>query len=486
MAVRRRPVMLRDPLARLGVVLSFAVIVGACSDSGEPDFPMTASPSHASMFGAIDLDLQGDFSHLGAIHGVTVNGIVALDVRATPTHVTVRLQGSPAAGHATITVTGDGGIVRNESAFAYDLPAGGAPMKWAAFGASLTQGFESAGLSAHSETMSFGAQVANAAGAFLGPPLVVDNFVPPLLPSAFVSDCNTTFDVSTVAGTILQSITDPSTSQIDYRRARLDSTLVTRNFAVGGANLSDILSPATGGPNFIERVVELPDGDPLRLAAPLTLSQIDRLVQFDPDVAVSLDLLANDSDSAVTQTDDLHPEMMTDLTTIQSELATIASRLGALHGDYFISNLLELDALPTIADLRAQRIAAGTDTEQSFDAKVAAISSEIDAYNAALGAAVAPYPNLHVVDMRTWSATIIRDGIVVGGEQLTGKKFGGLLSLDHLHFTDTGYALAANAFIDAINASKGWKIPEIDVTAVHAQDALSPSALVQAGVHCGM
>ncbi|MGH7281848.1 MAG: SGNH/GDSL hydrolase family protein [Polyangiaceae bacterium] len=477
--------MARNPVRALMPFL-LGVSLAACGSESAPDFPMTANPAHASMFGAVDLDLQGDFSHLGVVRAVTVNGVLALDLRASAAHITARLQGSPASGPASITVTGDSGAVSNRSAFVYDAPAGGAPMKWAGFGASLTQGFESAGLSAHSETMGFGSQVANAAGAYLGPPLVIDSFVPELAPSAFVNDCNTTFDVSAVAGTILQSITDPTTSQIDYRRARLDSTLVTRNFAVGGAMLSDILAPATGAPNFIERVVELPDGDPLRLAAPLTMSQIDRLVALDPDVAVSLDLLANDSDSAVTGSDDLHPEAMTDVSTIQSELTTIASRLGALHGDYFISNLLELDALPNVADLRAQRIAAGTDTEQTFDAKVAAVSSEIDAYNAALVAAAAPYPNLHVIDMRTWSATIIRDGITVGGEELTGKKFGGLLSLDHLHFTDTGYALAANAFIDAINAAKGWKIPSIDVTAVHAQDALSPSALAQAGVHCGM
>ena len=199
-----------------------------------------------------------------------VDGVLALNVRATPTLITVRLQGAPSSGPASITVTGDGGVATNASAFAYDSPAGSASPSWAAFGASLTQGFESAGLDAHGQTMGFAGQTAKAAGTYLGLPLVVDAFLPPLLPKSFVSDCNTSFDVGKIAGTLLMSITDPATNQIDFRRARQDPTLVTRNFAIGGAKISDVLAPATGAPNFIERVAELPEGDPLRLAAPLT------------------------------------------------------------------------------------------------------------------------------------------------------------------------------------------------------------------------
>ena len=459
--------------------------LGACDDSGTAAFPMQATPAHASMFGEVDVELTGDFSRLGTLSSVSVGGILALNVRATPTVLTLRVQGAPASGPASIVVTGDRGVGTSESAFAYDPPAGGAAPRWSAFGASLTQGFQSAGLNAHGQVVGFAAATARASGAYLGLPLVVDTFLPPMTPAEFVKDCGRTFDVGMIAADVIGSISDPATKRIDFRRARQDATMVTQNFAVGGAKVAAVLQPATGGSSFIERVIELPDGNPTSFGGAVTFSQVDRLVMLDPDVAVSLDLLANDSDSSVTQSDDLHPELATDLPTIQAELTELASRLGGLHGDYFISNLLELDALPNVVDLRAQRIAAGKDTAASFDLKVAKVKALIDAYNAALGSAVAPYPNLHVVDVRTWTATIIRDGVVIGGQRLTGQKFGGLLSLDHLHFTDTGYALAANVFIDAINGAKGWQIPHVDVAAVLAADALSPRALQQAGVMCG-
>ena len=66
---------------------------------------------------------------------------------------------------------------------------------------------------------------------------------------------------------------------------------------------------------------------------------------------------------------------------------------------------------------------------------------------------------------------------------LTVDRWGGLLSLDDLHLTDTGYALYAQKFIDAINAV-GTQIPPIDVDAVHAGDALAPARLRAGGYTC--
>ncbi len=436
------------------------------------------------MFGGIDVALDGDFSRLGTIQTVTVAGVRALDVRASGGTITVRVQGAPDGGAASISIVGTQGTATNDGAFTYDPPSGGAPPKWAAFGASLTQGVQSAGLDAHGQTMGYAAQVALAAGVFLAPPLVVDTLAPPLQPSAFIGNCSMTPNDGALLNDLLTTVTDPATHGIDFRRARQDPTLATRNFAVGGATVADVIAPASGPVRVLERITEQPDGDPSLLAAPSTKSQLERLAELDPDVAFCADLLANDGDGSVTQPDDLHPELFTEVTTIASELGVLTSRLGALHGDYFIANLMDMTALPHVADLRAQRLAAGLDTAASFDAKAAQIRSLVDAYNAALESAVQPYENLHVVDLRTATSAIISAGVVVDGVMLTGGKFGGLLSLDHLHFTDTAYALTANMFIDAINQSKSWHIPEIDEIRVFQQDALTPPALHAAGVFC--
>ena len=163
-------------------------------------------------------------------------------------------------------------------------------------------------------------------------------------------------------------------------------------------------------------------------------------------------------------------------------LQTMMARLGKLHGHYYIANMPSLTFVPHVVALRKALVDAGKDTS-AFDAKVAQIDAATDAYNQALLAAMAPYPNLHVVDFKQYVADV-RGGVTVGGERLTVEHWGGMISLDDLHLTDTGYALYAQKFIDAINAVEGTAIPAIDVETVHAEDALAPSKTRAAGYSC--
>jgi len=55
-------------------------------------------------------------------------------------------------------------------------------------------------------------------------------------------------------------------------------------------------------------------------------------------------------------------------------------------------------------------------------------------------------------------------GIEIGGVvYTTGFITGGLVGLDGIHRTDLGYAVLANAFIEAINAAYGSAIPLADL-----------------------
>lgn len=437
------------------------------------------------MFGEIGVTLTGNFSALGEIQSVTFDGIQALAIAATPSSITVHIQGAPSPGRAQVVIIGTSGQASSDTAFTYDAPAGGAPVTWAAFGASLTMGGQSGGLPPHGQLMSWAAQVARAAGVFLAPPLTVDSFAPGLAPAAFVDNCYATVDTGALQQNLLMTLKDPVTHQPDLRPGRQDPTLATRNFSVGGAKVVDVIHPATGAIGILERVAELPDGVPSAvIGPPLMRSQVDRLVALDPDVAMSMDLLFNDAQGAIGAPDDLRPERMTPVSVIASELALLVPRLGALHGDYFIGNLPPLDVLPAVADIRRNAIAAGIETEASFDAKIAEMRARVQEYNDALEMAVTPYPNLRVVDMSTQIQDVISQGVEIGGQRLTGAKFGGLYSLDFAHLTDTGYALIANGFIDAINETMGLHIPEVDVAAVLAVDALSPASLAADGVHC--
>ncbi len=136
-----------------------------------------------------------------------------------------------------------------------------------------------------------------------------------------------------------------------------------------------------------------------------------------------------------------------------------------------------------MARLAASRVAAGLDTEASFAAKKQAIDDLTARYNAALAEAIAPYPNLHLVDFSS-AVKQLANGVEVDGDELTTNYFGGLISLDGLHFTDTGYALFANLMISRINETLRSTIPYVDLFAVHAADALSPTHLFADGLLC--
>lgn len=461
------------------------LVVTACSADHGPR--LTPSPSHASLFGQVDVTLTGDLAALGDVRSVTIGGIAAYNLRASGGALTVTLQGAPKPGAVEIAVVGSRGSSLHHGAFTYDPPAAGVPLVWAAFGASFTHGCVSLGIDARTQVGGIAGDIGRAAGVYLGLPLFVDGLMPEMRPSDFNADCSpksgsATIDAGKLVSQLSDKLTDPATGLFDLRRGRVDQALVPRNVAVGGSKVGDVL---TGGSSYVallEHLVEDPNvqgGD--ALGKP-DVSQIDRLEKLDPAVAFTTDLMGNDMDMAVIASDDLHPETMTDLATMQAGLTQMMARLGKLHGQYFIANMPSLTLVPNVALLRARLVAAGTSTA-AFDAKVKQIDDLSDGYNAALVAAMAPYPNLHLVDFKGQVSSQLA-GVRVGGEWLTGARFGGLFSLDGLHLTDTAYALYANVFIDAINGVLKTQIAHVDADAIHAGDPDAPSLLRAAGLTC--
>jgi hypothetical protein len=59
-----------------------------------------------------------------------------------------------------------------------------------------------------------------------------------------------------------------------------------------------------------------------------------------------------------------------------------------------------------------------------------------------------------------------------------------LLSLDTMHFSDTGYAVLANVFLEEINATLGTNVPLVELAPINASDAYSVEALQAAGISC--
>jgi hypothetical protein len=467
-------------MSRFAFAPALLLLAGCYGDVG---IPLTVSPDHAPLFGQTDVTVTGDLASLGDIDYFAIGGQQVINARWSPTSVTGTLQGAPRPGRYDVVIRGSLGKTIRHAVFTYDAPpTAGVPLTWMAFGASFTMGTESNGIDPHTQLYGVSGQIAKAAGVFLGLPLLNPQVTPPLQPSDFYPDCTQIPGTGAGATTLTTVTTSPGTGYADLRYARLDWTMKNRNVAVGGAKVRDILEGCNGVIALLAHIANDPDIDYSDVLAQETTSMIDRVAALDPDLGFTTDLLGNDIDAAVVQPDDLAPEMITPIADVAPLLQTMMQRLGRLHGHYFIANMPSLTFVPHVVALRQKLVDEGQDTS-AFDAKSAQIDAITEQYNQALLDAVAPYPNLHIVDFKQYVADV-KGGVTIGGEPLTVAHFGGLISLDDLHLTDTGYALYAQKFIDAINAVEHTTIPPIDVEAVHAQDALAPSKLRTRGYSC--
>ena len=466
--------------------ISFALLgcVGFTGCAGDVGPALTASPSHAPLSGYVDVTFTGDVASLGDLSSVTLGGVPAYHLRATATSLTVSVQGAPRPGPVELIIEGARGRAVRHNALTYDAPASGMPLVWAAFGASLSQGTQSDGIDEHTQTTGISARLARAANVYLPLPVFADGFAPPLAPTDFNSDCTQKPNTGLKLQQLLDFITDPSTGLFDLKRARASWQTESRNFAIGGAKVAETMHGGSGAVGLLEHVVEDPTSDPGDVIGPVNPSQLERLELLDPDVAFSTDLLANDLDGAVSESDDLHFDKITDLTIIKPLLVEMMARLGKLHGQYFIANMPSFSFLPNVVAVKQTRLAAGSDTEASYQAKIDQLDQITSDYNAALADAMRPYANLHLVDFKAKVDEIKVQGQVVGGERLTVEKFGGLLSFDDLHFSDTGYALYANLFVQVLNDVLHTSLPVVDLEAVHATDEASPARLRALGLTC--
>ncbi len=92
------------------------------------------------------------------------------------------------------------------------------------------------------------------------------------------------------------------------------------------------------------------------------------------------------------------------------------------------------------------------------------IKSIILSYNKIITLAALDY-NLALVDANGYLAKVKKEGVIVDGTSITSAYIsGGAFSLDGVHLTPRGNALAANQFIDAINEKYGSNIPKLQVT----------------------
>jgi hypothetical protein len=346
----------------------------------------------------------------------------------------------------------------------------------------MTMGIQSNGLTAESQVWGPAAQVARAAGVYLGLPLARSGIIPGYTIDSFNPDCTLKPGQEPNPMAILGMLTDPDTHQIDLRRARIDWTLVdVRNVAVGGEKIAEVVNGPTDVKGVIALAIEEPAQPDLSQRPPSQLAWAERL---KPDVVLSTDLYINDLVPAIFDSDtDFVFEDITPKAEFMAAAQEFLARISVAAMQVFLGNGLHMDFVERVQFLRASLARQGK-TQAEIDARVAMFNAIIDDYNAAFAELARPYPNVHIVDLARLADEFIHEGRMVAGHKLTTDHFGGLVSLDDFHPTRTGYALIANEYIAAINQALGTQIPAVDVDAVYAGDPFSPEHLKADGFTC--
>jgi hypothetical protein len=99
------------------------------------------------------------------------------------------------------------------------------------------------------------------------------------------------------------------------------------------------------------------------------------------------------------------------------------------------------------------------------------LRNAIAIYNAEI-AFLAAVHHVALFDAHAWFDGIRANGYDVAGKHLTAGFLGGIVSLDGIHPTNTGYAIIANEFIKIMNRQMGTHIPFADIASIAAQDPL--------------
>ncbi len=445
-----------------------------------------------SRFGHFTVETKSDaLATLSGTLRVSVGGVAAYDVqRVDERTVRFTVQGAPETGNADIVARTASGSVKIGTLY-YSAPADARLERLVAFGASLTMGSQDASISQRAQLMGPAAQLARATGAYLPLPLVKTGTLPALEvrdidPVACRARDANVFEVigSRVQAELIEKLKD-SNGDVAIAKARLDPAIEVRNVAIGGFRVSETIG---GAQSFFGRVLEHlvwdAQVDSAGLVEPPKETMIDRVVALRPTTLLTTDLFGNDFNNVnvyAPGVPDLAP--LTSTADMRASLKAVLDRLEPLGAELFIATGPDATLLP------------------QYDAKIAALKAEgfsdadatgwrdtlrarIGEYNAVLREEAAARPWVHVVELAAKVDDVVQHGVEVGGAHLEGSPFGGLFSLDSMHFSDTGYAVLANLFLDAMDAAWGTKLPRVDPAEVMKADPSSVEALRKAGLHC--
>jgi lysophospholipase L1-like esterase len=426
------------------------------------------------MSGYYPVEIPVDFPE--EVTGIQVGGINALSLKAGEGVVTVMVQGAPSAGVVDVVLSTAKEDIVYPGAFTYKTPVDPVFERLVFFGASLTQGVQSGAPSEHGTLISPSARIAAAAGAYLPLPLLVPGLFSQIEVSD-VQDCGIASVTEVGARSLSQAM---ETLDLSYANGRQDPAMETQLVAVVGTRVVEVRE---GGGDYIEDLVA-------HLAYDATAdwnsdppTQLARLQALQPTIAISLDMTGNDALDVLLDTP-IDPTAITDPTQYSADLDATLFELAALGAEVFLADLPSPSLLP-LAQLRVEEMQAEGMSEEEISAILEQIDARVAKMNEELATKLAAYPTLHLIPLNQKVTELLSQPEILAGEEiLVNKPFGGLTSLDQLHFSDVGYAIMANIAIEALNTELGLELPLVDLEEVVVNDPFSPSALAKGGLEC--
>jgi len=467
-------------------VVVWLLCIHACGNGSSSPVP-SVEPARGPCSGyfSVQLDLSGTDTRAQDVTGVTIGGVTTYNLETVDEqHLSFTVQGRDTAGPAEVLVSTIAGTISLGNIFKYQGPSNPHFQRIVAFGASLTQGVQR-GVPSHRGTLRSPAAVrARQVKGYLPLPVLVPGLFPEIGPDAVgpPPECvvpDVAEFVTEQSLQIVPRLTDPETRQFSYALARVDPGLSPSNLAVGGSRVQDLLHPSSDlGVKFLSHLVYAPDGDFL---SPVETTQLDELEARDPTLVISFDLYGNDVVNGIVGGEGFDIGRVTPIEELKAGISQVLSRLAATKAESFIANMPRPSALPLTAE-KSRRVLEANPTED-VTGQIVAIDQVAFVANAHLAEEAQRYANVHVVDLWSEVEQILEEGRVMDGTTLRIEKFGGLVGVDGVHFSDTGYALLADIFIKAINSALGTRVPAMDFSPILAEDRDLPQQLQNAGLN---
>lgn len=361
-------------------------------------------------------------------------------------------------------------------------------------GDSLSAGFQSGSLLDTQQPNGWASLVAMQAGFKLALPLIAPPGVPAVLQL-----------VSVGPPPVIKQASGTSSG-------RDDTSVQAYDLAVPGHKLNDLINAApTAAPTTSEDIIT-----DLVLGFPLgnDKSQLNQAVALNP-TTVFVWIGANDALVADTSGS---PSSMSDTNTFTQQFHQVMTTLHTqTHASLIVANIPDVTLIPyltpgstvlaqmsnqtgisqqdasTDLGIQASDLVNATGMGQVQDAisalkqgktpkpltdagflnaaEITQVQATVAAYNTTIQSEAAAVGAL-VVDVHGLIGSLAQNGTTINGYHATTAFLGGLFSLDGEHPTNTGYALIANAFIDAMNQNLHTNIKDVDVSAVASADPL--------------